>query len=443
MPNVQKYLIQIEHQASGPSDSMKGLFVGSYMKDYARENNSPNILLESDHTLLNANSSDILTLSYSTTVPPPVQMPDFMNWPHISSVNKTHWNPHHILYMKTHKTGSSTIFSLLTRYGLKHNLTFALPKNVSNSLGWPKPFSRRRDMRPIKKDKPDILYYHSVLSESMLRTMPRDSFYFTSLREPYSQLKSSYSYYNLDHCEGLSKRLVSAPANLAINNVTECRRVVVKNSQMYDLGMPFDLMDDEEIVNRTILALDKLLHFVMVLDYFDESLILLRDLLGMSTQDILYFKSNFRSPTVTKLTDNAVQLNATTYKSVQRWLRADYLLYNHFKTKLEHMMKDHRSYLDKEIAKLKASQDVWMRHCVLQRLPGMEINDTRFQPYGEGTYGYELTEEGLQNKTCIEFAAVELYNVCMLSKTQSYGMTEEVLKNSKTTKKPNKVAMLC
>jgi len=42
-----------------------------------------------------------------------------------------------IVFLKTHKTASSTILNILYRYGDSHNLTFALPLNMHSQLFYP------------------------------------------------------------------------------------------------------------------------------------------------------------------------------------------------------------------------------------------------------------------------------------------------------------------
>lgn len=43
----------------------------------------------------------------------------------------------HIVFLKTHKTASSTILNILYRYGDSHNMTFALPLNMHSQLFYP------------------------------------------------------------------------------------------------------------------------------------------------------------------------------------------------------------------------------------------------------------------------------------------------------------------
>lgn len=64
----------------------------------------------------------------------------------------------HVAYIKTHKTGSSTVASIMLEYAVTHNLTLALPsKGSGNKLGWPSLFHRNYST----PDQPDILCYHS------------------------------------------------------------------------------------------------------------------------------------------------------------------------------------------------------------------------------------------------------------------------------------------
>lgn len=58
---------------------------------------------------------------------------------HINSVHtKATCHPKsHIVFLKTHKTASSTILNILYRYGESRNLTFALPLNKHSQLFYP------------------------------------------------------------------------------------------------------------------------------------------------------------------------------------------------------------------------------------------------------------------------------------------------------------------
>lgn len=56
----------------------------------------------------------------------------------LASVRNATCQPkNHVVFLKTHKTASSTILNILYRYGDTHNLTFALPLNRHSQLYYP------------------------------------------------------------------------------------------------------------------------------------------------------------------------------------------------------------------------------------------------------------------------------------------------------------------
>ena len=78
-------------------------------------------------------------------------------WP--ATVNETKCFPQkQILFLKTHKTGSSTIANIFFRYGDARNLTFAL--GADTILGWPEKFHISHPLRMFGK-APDILCSHA------------------------------------------------------------------------------------------------------------------------------------------------------------------------------------------------------------------------------------------------------------------------------------------
>ena len=65
------------------------------------------------------------------------------------------------------------------------------------------------------------------------------------------------------------------------------------NSNFWDLGYSNEMTDQAEI-NSTVAAILKKFDLIMISDYMDESLILLRHELGWNMEDILYFTINKR-----------------------------------------------------------------------------------------------------------------------------------------------------
>uniref|UniRef100_A0A7M5V5D7 Uncharacterized protein n=1 Tax=Clytia hemisphaerica TaxID=252671 RepID=A0A7M5V5D7_9CNID len=99
-----------------------------------------------------------------------------------------------IVFLKTHKTGSSTITNILNRYGEARNLNFVLPNIGSNRLDWPW-FFKNTSFYSLNGTEPNILCNHARFNKQpMTDLMPNDTVYVTILRNPISQFESSFSY---------------------------------------------------------------------------------------------------------------------------------------------------------------------------------------------------------------------------------------------------------
>ncbi len=72
-----------------------------------------------------------------------------------------------VIYAKTHKTGSSTIQNIIMRFGLKHNLSFAVPLQNTLNFTWifseSIPFDSSMVLQnKAKKSEFDIIAFHLV-----------------------------------------------------------------------------------------------------------------------------------------------------------------------------------------------------------------------------------------------------------------------------------------
>ena len=63
---------------------------------------------------------------------------------------------------------------------------------------------------------------------------------------------------------------------------------------MWDLGVDADKIHDNEAVEKKIQEMDEHFHLVMILEHFEESLILMKDILCWDTNDITNLKLNAR-----------------------------------------------------------------------------------------------------------------------------------------------------
>lgn len=234
-----------------------------------------------------------------------------------------------IMFVKTHKTASSTILNILFRFGEKRNLKFALP-NGRNDFFYPSPFlcSQVKDYRP--GDCFNIVCNHMRFDHrEVAKLLPQDAVYVTILRDPVDLFESSFHYYHRAvpltfKISGENKLAQFLDSPWSFYNPGAFNSFYLKNLLFFDFGLDNNLEADDPQVMRGIENLSEHLDLVLIAEYFEESLILLKDILCWTMEDILYFKLNVRrSSSVSQLTP---ELRA---RALQ-WNGADWKLYQHF-----------------------------------------------------------------------------------------------------------------
>ena len=133
--------------------------------------------------------------------------------------------------------------------------------------------------------------------------------YVTILREPVAQFESMFYYFQMDkfmpagNTTALEAFLKDPAKNFEFLSKRNKRYPNIKthNEQSFDLGVELDEMNSSESGKAKVKQLGREFDLVMLEEYFDESLLLLRKLLGWSLDDIRYIshgirKTEFRYP---------------------------------------------------------------------------------------------------------------------------------------------------
>jgi len=242
-----------------------------------------------------------------------------------------------ILFLKTHKTGSSTITNILNRFGESRQLNFVLPKVGQNRLAWPWYF-QMDSFHPMNKTKPNILCNHARYNRNVMqKLMPNDTLYITILRDPVTQFESTFSYMTLDKILGMEnstdplEKFFVDPQSVLVNYVlTQDLRInsdrlkLIRNGMFYDLGLESKDFDNKQRIGKAIEQLDREFDLVMMKEYFDESLILLKRLACLEIDDLVYFNQNERISNIHQTISNKLKAK------IRRWSFADVQLYNHY-----------------------------------------------------------------------------------------------------------------
>lgn len=285
--------------------------------------------------------------------------------------------------MKTHKTGSSTFLNMLLRFGQKHNLKFAFPKG-RNDFCYPSRFkvSYVQDYRP--GDCFNIICNHMRFNHhEVAKLLPPDTLYISILRNPADVFESAYHYYHsliplTWQIGGEDKLATFLNSPQAFYRSDAISSYYLRNLLTFDFGLENNLEADDPRVMTGIQNLSHHLDYVLLTEYFDESLILLKDLLCWTLEDILYFKLNIRKKSsVSKLSP---ELRA---KALQ-WNGADWKLYQHFNaTFWDRVEAFGRDRMERELKELRRSNDKMKSICIEDgdAVEAKNIQDGRFKPW--------------------------------------------------------------
>ena len=333
----------------------------------------------------------------------------------------------HILFLKTHKTGSSTITNIFFRYGDLRNLSFVLPDGTL--LGWPKRFQVKFP-RLLQSKSPNILCSHARFNQKPMNWLfpKQTSKYITILRNPVDNFESVFRYMGLGHSLGVRNGPDSLQTFLKNGVPFDKFKSVkasplVRNPLLYDLGLSFKYYQNLTAVNEYIQSLDKEFDLVMIMDYFDESLVLMKRLLCWQMEDILYFKLNERQDKEkdTVLTDDVRE-------NVKRWSNADVLLFEYFNKSFWKKIENEGESFYKELNIFRERKRDMKRACV--------TNESRLQTVyaGKLVKGYSIRTDlskGLQT-ICEKMVISENSYLAYLRKKHDQRLEKEMEEDNET-----------
>ncbi|XP_074860687.1 galactose-3-O-sulfotransferase 2-like [Carettochelys insculpta] len=321
-----------------------------------------------------------------------------------------------VMFLKTHKTASSTIMNILFRFAEKHNLPLALPAGQAYHLGYPHCF-RAHVVEGFQSmgQSYNIMCNHMRFNlPEVQKVMPNTTTYFSILRNPVSLMESSYTY-NKDFTPAFRRskdvnEFLASPwtyYNLSerINNVH------ARNYMWFDFGYDNNAVDAEDYIQRVIEEIEQTFQLLLLTEYFDESMVLLKETLGWDLDDVVYFKLNSRSQ------ETVQSMSPESKEKVKEWCSLDWKLYQHFNRSFWRRMQETIGLdkLSQEVNLLRRKQKELMELCLLDPEPidKAKIKDKKLQPFQSGRaniLGYNL-KEGLSNETlraCLRLITPEL-----------------------------------
>ena len=257
-----------------------------------------------------------------------------------------------IVYIKNIKCASETLTQMLYRFGTSRNLSFVLPRTRKIYLGWP--YQIEKGYYVLEPPPFNLLVDHVVFNATAFAAiMPQDTVYITSLREPFSHLKSMFNYYALAKVTNLTNQ--QEPFRTYLTDMTKYEAIykspeaskyrycipsglsMTRDLMSFNLGLQTGwdttqrILPTRQSIEAFISSIQSRFSLVLIVEYFNESLILMRRLLRWTWRDIIFVPQNVGNYTKYRLYDGE---DLALRKIYEDWSQFDHALYAHFNATL-------------------------------------------------------------------------------------------------------------
>ncbi|KFP66581.1 Galactose-3-O-sulfotransferase 2, partial [Cariama cristata] len=330
-----------------------------------------------------------------------------------------------VVFLKVHKSASSTVMNILFRFGEMHNLTFAFPVGGGNQFFYPQHFLAKfvRGFSPRSPRQFNILCHHMrFLQPEVEKVVSSSAVYFSILRNPVQLMESSFVYYKGTSAFSRARSLedfLSEPYQYY--NPAHGDSHYARNLMTFDFGFNPDAEVSAERVQLMLKAIEASFDLLLISEYFDESMVLLKEMLCWDLDSVVFFPLNSRdSSTKSPIPDSIVE-------KIKDWNRLDWEIYTHFnRTFWERINRDiGRERMQREVKALRERQAELARICLqgMGSVAPKDIKDSSLRPLQHGNakiLGYNL-KQGLDKETehmCRRLVTPELQYSSALYKKQ-------------------------
>ena len=269
----------------------------------------------------------------------------------------------------------------------------ALPKDGFYHFLWPLPF--QTDFVHNRVPQPNILLNHARFNaEPLTALMPKTTKYITILRYPATQFNSLFKFMNLGKLISVNVNHKSTSLEYFLDNAFQILKILhqrnsqilinnpslhlLRNPQLFDLGFDQSFSENEGYIRETIRGISEKFNFVLIMEYFDESLVLLKRKMCWNLEDIVYFKLN------KQVTDEHLDLKDM--NKITNWTKADLLLYKHFNESLWNEIKKEGKEFWQEVALLRKKNMILSKACLKTGV----FTDKPYKGSSATIYGHSL-----------------------------------------------------
>ena len=228
-----------------------------------------------------------------------------------------------LLFLRTYKTGSTTLYNIFARFAWKNKLSVATYPNNAR-------YTRRQIVENVDKPKEGGKYNFFIehsrnMPEAFQEIVHQPVVQLSIVRHPLSWLKSFLHYRHLVPVLGLNQTDVVGSFLKKLDDPSWYKR----NQKVLDILRSFTT---KSLVPNGISTLDKNTlenlensFFVGITEFFEESVIMFRRKMGWSFKDVLY------SPICIQHYPKPTTIDVRLQNRLCRWMSKDCQLYDHFK----------------------------------------------------------------------------------------------------------------
>merc|ERR1711892_69444 len=313
--------------------------------------------------------------------------------------------PHQkVVFLKTHKTASSTVQNTFFRYGDKHGLNFALPKNNGARFSYP----NRLQAGLIKSlesenDEIDILCNHAVANKNMRQIIPGAKL-ITIVRSVPSLYESSFGYFKNEVREykqapSLESFYAGPETYYSVKSQNHASHFA-HNHLAFDLGYNHENSEPEHVEQIAHEIVDTY-DLILISDYFFESMILLKTELCWKWVDVVFLITNQRQERTPLSPELSAQILAWNAIDAQIFAQANTTFWRKYNA-LENVEEMRREFQEQ--------LDMVKNFCILTDQAPCPPNSPKCSkaPGNVALKGFELKAEAQNSPLCNDLVRPEL-----------------------------------
>ncbi|XP_033107760.1 galactosylceramide sulfotransferase-like [Anneissia japonica] len=287
-----------------------------------------------------------------------------------------------VVFLKTHKTGSTTLARIIELYGYRNSLAFVRKigerqsihygnrrfNNLSHHAFLPPPNVTRGDYTNYKYN---IFTLHVRYDRKVIDGfMKADPIHITLLREPSKQFESAFVFFGTGQFVNIPRQR-SRP-NHTYRYYEKIKQFLlnpkqypkaasihyINNDQIFDLGLNAEYLLNDKVINETIARINKDMDLVLINEYYDESLVLLSKVLCWRLEDLVYLPRNERPDS------KKVAMPEELRQKAREWNHADTMLYNFFVERLKERIIEYGPSFKEDLRRFRNMTAEVRRNCV-------------------------------------------------------------------------------